>query len=1166
MSEYGSTYTSVYPGTFPLAPLDVAVELDLAGTWTDVTSYAMQREGTSPPITIQRGRPSETSQATPSSAAFQLNNRDGRFSPRNPTGPYYGELSVRNNPVRLSVPDSGTYLRFADDDQSYVSCPDSAALQLTGDFDVRLDCWLDDYQPATLCGKASTWTLVLNGDGTVSLIWIDDDSDENIATSTVPLPYLGRIMVRAFFNPADEDAPAVTFWTAPDMAGAQTQLGEPVTITFGDYAQAGTGQQVQAGCVSGFASPVTGLLGKVYELQLYNSSEDLVADPQFYNQTAGASSFADGQGNTWTLEGSSSLSARSFRAHLECSSLPQQWDETGTDIWTPVGASGILRRLQQGNSPIASVMRRGMAGTIIPTYGDVAVYYPCEDNQGSTSIASGLPGGSPMLFTGTPAFQGTAGSLSADSVFACSAQLVQPASSVWSFTVPPYSTEAGASGFDLLLGIPAGGISADAELVFLQTTSGYLALDYSTATGGTLNVDVNGTVTIDGPAFVNGAALWVQIETGSGTTVLSVMAVGETTPAIYDTGTGLTGLIRNGTVNRFGADLGETEMGHMFVTGNPPGPLAPLLNAWTGETAATRFARICTENSITSRVYGFPDLSAVMGDQEIDTLANVLQSCEDADRGQIYEPAETLGLGYRTLHSLCAQSPAITFDYSQGQFGGDGSQGLVPTDDDQYTINDVTLSRNNGSSCQYQVTTGPMSISGPPDGAGDYATSLTVYVEADSQLPQIASWMASVGTCDEERYPVIPMNLARPQLASLFYAIQDVRIGDYLQITNPPAWLPPGTIDQLCYGVTEKLGGYFWNIAWNAVPEDPYDVAVAGTGAADSAHADTAGSELAASYDSTATSLSVATTEGPIWTTDSGGGGGPSGQQSIVPLYSYPPSDFWSDVTANSGAMAMIICNVDSGPGTETESNFAAVFEAAAAAGITCLGYVPTGYGSDTIASIEAQVDLWETYYGIVSIMFDTVSPDEGYLSYYEELVEYVHGRGGIAVLNPGGIPAEGMMSIGADVVQVCEDSYANLATDAGEAPSWLFSYPATAISVTVNTCSTEADMVTAVGLSQSAFNAHYVWVTADGIYEAEPSYFADEVTELDYSPGGGGGTGGDFPFDWNLAGEQVTVTDITGDASPQTATVIRSVNGVVKSQAEGTPVALFRTPVAALS
>jgi hypothetical protein len=56
-----------------------------------------------------------------------------------------------------------------------------------------------------------------------------------------------------------------------------------------------------------------------------------------------------------------------------------------------------------------------------------------------------------------------------------------------------------------------------------------------------------------------------------------------------------------------------------------------------------------------------------------------------------------------------------------------------------------------------------------------------------------------------------------------------------------------------------------------------------------------------------------------------------------------------------------------------------------------------------------------------------------------------------------------------------------------------------------------------------------------------------------------------EFPFDWRVAGERVTVTAITGTTSPQTATVTRSVNGVVKAQTAGVLIELFTPAVYAL-
>lgn len=52
------------------------------------------------------------------------------------------------------------------------------------------------------------------------------------------------------------------------------------------------------------------------------------------------------------------------------------------------------------------------------------------------------------------------------------------------------------------------------------------------------------------------------------------------------------------------------------------------------------------------------------------------------------------------------------------------------------------------------------------------------------------------------------------------------------------------------------------------------------------------------------------------------------------------------------------------------------------------------------------------------------------------------------------------------------------------------------------------------------------------------------------------------FPFDIIVAGERMTVTAIAGTASPQTFTVVRSVNGVVKTHLAGEPVQLFRPAV----
>lgn len=81
----------------------VTVELLVAGAWVDVTGYTLVRDD-SGNISITKGVRDEGSQTEVGTCALELDNRDGRFSPRNPSGPYYGKIG-RNTPIRVSVPD-----------------------------------------------------------------------------------------------------------------------------------------------------------------------------------------------------------------------------------------------------------------------------------------------------------------------------------------------------------------------------------------------------------------------------------------------------------------------------------------------------------------------------------------------------------------------------------------------------------------------------------------------------------------------------------------------------------------------------------------------------------------------------------------------------------------------------------------------------------------------------------------------------------------------------------------------------------------------------------------------------------------------------------------------------------------------------------------------------
>lgn len=897
---YADTYGDIYgeDGTsFPANPLDLQISMHLQsatypatygatyGTgWQDVTQYAYQRDGESAPVSIASGRPDETATATPASMTLQLNNRDARFTIRNPSGPWYGQFG-RNTPIRASVPSAFSYLRIADDQVSLASCSDSAALQAIGSPDIRIDLDLDSWVPCVLASKWGApggWVLSLNGDGSVLFTWTSGGVVSQASTSGLGLPVpLGRVMIRALL---DITTGNLTVWTAPSMSGTQTVLAV-VAGAGATSADGAAGARAVIGYNAWFSAAygTAGLAGMVYEAQIWSASAStpvaLLADPVFTEQAAGTATFADGQGNLWSTAGSAEISGRTYWYHGEMSSLPGSWDPTGSDVFVPLASGGILRRLQQGNSPAQSAFRRfalALTGPLLPV-----AWWPCEDGQDASQIASGIPAGFPMLITGNP-------SLAADSSsFLSSAPLPQVNGSQWSGLAGSY-TDTGTIvvRFALNMDTALTGITGVADILSVATNGTFGTLDIAWVNAGpvtnTLQVFTGNTLLLTATPFTAADPVLVSLELTSSAGTVNVALNALTASGVYlpsglNPFAGVTGSVTRITVNPDPVAMGGTTIGQITVQSalQPLTDLRPLITAYTGETAGNRFARLCSDSGIQSRVYGYPDISAVMGPQTAGTISDLLQECEAADRGLIFEPREVLGLGYRTLASMLSQAPAVTFDYAQAHLGLAGQPGeLIPTDDDQFTINDVTLTRGSlsgptGSTVQVVLDDGSaMSVSPPPGGVGDYSTSLTVNVQKDSQLQDTAGWMVRIGTTDEERYPAIPVNLARSELSALTAGVLAVRIGDTVAVENPPAWLPPGTITQKALGYAAELGGFFHQLEWNTVPGSPYQVMVADDPVY--GRADTDGSELAAAIGTADTVIGVVTTgpSGYRWTID----------------------------------------------------------------------------------------------------------------------------------------------------------------------------------------------------------------------------------------------------------------------------------------------------------
>ncbi|TDE40495.1 hypothetical protein E1295_31850 [Nonomuraea mesophila] len=551
----------------------------------------------------------------------------------------------------------------------------------------------------------------------------------------------------------------------------------------------------------------------------------------------------------------------------EVSSWPPRWDITGADVWVPVEASGITRRLGQGAAPLRSALYRGLTNPAL-TNPPVA-YWPCEDVEGATSFASGI-GGPSMTFTGDPDLGSYRG-------FAASAPLPLLNDSVWTGVVPAY-VPTGAATIRFLMFVPDTGIEGDEALVTVYTSgsAAQWVIRYGDP-GGALKVqayDEDGNVIMDSGFVtfdVNGRRLRValDLEQVGGDIKWDISTVFPGASSGLTFGNFLAGETL-GQVQRVlvsvGGGITDTAIGHISVQPQVESifALGPQVGGYVGETAGRRIERLCAEQQIPFTFVGDLDDTVRMGAQTPDSLLNLIGEAADTDLGILYEPRHAFGLAYRTRTSMHNQSAAAELDYSAGHL----VPPLEPVDDDQAVRNDVTATRKDGSSARAVVESGPMSTAAPPAGVGRYDEDVTVNVETDNGLPDQAHWRAHLGTVDETRFPTIAVDLTVAALVDdlgLTAALTDLDVGDRLTVDNPPPWLPPDPISQIVVGFTEHLDAYGWRFTYNCVPERPFQVAVYGTARYGTEHA-----TLAEDVTNSATSLEVATSAGPLWTTADG--------------------------------------------------------------------------------------------------------------------------------------------------------------------------------------------------------------------------------------------------------------------------------------------------------
>ncbi|HCT81745.1 MAG TPA: hypothetical protein DGT23_35230, partial [Micromonosporaceae bacterium] len=637
---------------FPQTPNDVDIELFYGGTWNNIDAYVYHRDGA--PIVITRGRTNEGKSCDPGKLTLTVNNRDGRFSPRNPNSPLFGKIG-RNTPIRVSVTYSAvTYVRFT--------------------------------------GEVPSW--------------------------------------------------------------------------------------------------------------------------------------------------------------------PSRWDVSGKDIWVPVEAAGILRRLGQGSKPLRSPLYRFISGS------SPLAWWPLEsgDQRATVSTPSGLAGGSPLVAStatiGTHALSGTVGGSAVGppgapiAIDLSSGGQLTAAGIPTSSSTAPWRFEMGA-----LFTTPLG--TAEAAEIMQIKYAGVNTVDViaSQAVGTHLEFRGTGTHNATPSSYILDDGAWHHIRmdftsAGGGADTAYEVAL-DGVVKFSGTATGLT--FGNPTRLEISAGGQVDAASHAaFWSGTLPADNAgyDAFTGYDGEEADDRFDRLCTDASIPSTVTG--STGALMGPERVVSVLQALRDAEATDQGFLHERRDALGLKFRTNASRYNQAP-IALDYA----AKDISPPFDPEPDEQHVANDREVKRRGGSSARRELTSGPLSTQDPPAGVGRYDDSITVDAYSDDQLEHIANWRLALGTVDAERYPRVRVDLAaRPALIPTIMAADS---GSRITVANLPDWLPPDDADLIVEGYREAIGFFTWDFVFNCSPGGVYSSV---------GRWDTVASVLKTAVNSTATSWDVATTSGPLWTTD----------------------------------------------------------------------------------------------------------------------------------------------------------------------------------------------------------------------------------------------------------------------------------------------------------
>jgi hypothetical protein len=856
---------------FPLTPLPLLVDIapgakpadtldNWDGLWTNVTADVRVEQG----IQIEQGKPDEASQTDPGKCTLVFNNRSGNYNPRNPTGAYYGLLK-KNTPLRVRLQRlTETFTRTAASGSGWGTSDNgiawssiNVAFSVNGSQGV-VTFPAANFTATSVATNAGGWDFDMYGTTSVSAISAGAD-------------WVQYVNFRRGTGSANQYQFVMDFTgTVVNLQLYRTLLNSTTVVSgaFGPSYAANQQFRFRLKAEGGFVgAKFWSVAGTEPAAWMVSSSNEGVAtlDNTSLGTNLALQSFRQ-SGNTSTTSATwDDLDIKTTLFMGTVAEWPVRWDKSGNDSTAPVQASGVIRRLQQGQAELNSPLYRTIYGQTPPP----PAYWPLEDESGSTSaVGVGLGVKPASVYSASFGFDTTVD----PQLLGASSTMEINQDTTISGVVPTMNLNT-SQAWLLLMAIytpawPPGGAIAVPMQIRCSGTASLWQLQFTSLSSGQLypvafdaDRNVIANITTGGGNFTPGAWHILQLESyQNGASVTNIFRT-------WNLSTGAQG----GAVGSYTGTLGQPNswsiygdstkwptgsVGHIaFYDRRGIFSLAQVQGAgqgYAGETAPDRVARLCTEQNVRIDVVAGTN-DTLMGPQTSETFVSLLQETERTDLGLLSE--FNGGLRYRSRQRRYFQTPRLALDFNQGHV----AEPPEPTDDDKDLRNDWTVSRKSGSSAR---VTDDVSIAD----VGRYDDSVEINPYSDATLVDQAAFRVYLGTYNDLRWPSIKLRLNHnPELIEKFLALE---VGSAITVANPPASLPVGTLRLLVDGWTQVLTPYGWDVELTCSSANPWRIP--GSDDAVASRLDSTVSTLGSSVTSTGTSLSVTRPAGsaPWSTTD----------------------------------------------------------------------------------------------------------------------------------------------------------------------------------------------------------------------------------------------------------------------------------------------------------